>query len=63
MGVHSTLCVSRPAALAFVEARLRSSPDDDLERVLDALLGKHLYNALISNAGQDDHVLEFLSDA
>lgn len=60
MGVYSTLCVSREAALAAIN-RMRDLhlTDEMLEDVLLDLVGvRFLHNFLISSSGEDDEHLE-----
>ena len=54
MGAYSTVCVSRKAALAYVKRVIGNTSDEELGRVVNALLEKHGHNAAVEKYGAED---------
>jgi hypothetical protein len=58
MGAHSTLRFTREKALEYVKFKLDEPhfPNEELERIMDILLDKQLYNCVISDFPDEDEL-------
>lgn len=64
MGVHSSLTVSRQAALETLRKAISDDniSDETLDRLINAFLYPHYYNAVLDDVGTNDNTVLNLVD-